>query len=164
VLRRRHIGVVYQFFNLIGNLTVRENVGIPYLIDGQYPDEGAVTALLERVGMTRRAGHLPSELSGGEMQLVSIARALVRRPALVLADEPTGNVNVETGRRVMALLREVVEDAGAALLLVTHHPEDAAKADRVLFLRDGRLVEDAELGGAAVSVEGVHAQLARLGI
>jgi putative ABC transport system ATP-binding protein len=164
LLRRRHVGVVYQFFNLIGNLTVRENVGIPYLIDGQYPDDAAVTAILERVGMKRRERHLPSELSGGEMQLVSIARALVRKPALVLADEPTGNVNVETGRRVMTLLREVVRDAGAAMLLVTHHPEDAAKADRVLFLKDGRLEPDAELSGNAVSVESVHRNLAGLGI
>ncbi len=164
VLRRREIGVIFQFFNLVANLTVRENVGLPFLIDGEAPDEGKVTAMLERVGMRKRQDHLPSQLSGGEMQLVSIARALVRGPTLLCADEPTGNVNVETGRRIMALLSEVARDTNAAMLLVTHHPEDAARADRVLFMRDGALVADAEISGADVNAANVHDRLKTLGI
>lgn len=164
LLRRRRIGIVYQFFNLVANLTARENVLLPYLIDGARPDEAAIDRALERVGMGGRAGHLPSQLSGGEMQLVSIARALVRRPPLVLADEPTGNVNVATGRRIMALLAEVLHETGSALLLVTHNPEDAARADRVLFMKDGAFCEEATLTGGEVSSAGVHDRLKALGI
>jgi putative ABC transport system ATP-binding protein len=163
-LVRRRVGIVYQFFNLVANLTARENVLLPYLIDGARPDEAAVDGALDRVGMAARAGHLPSQLSGGEMQLVSIARALVRRPPLVLADEPTGNVNVATGRRIMALLAEVLRETGSALLLVTHNPEDAARADRVVFMKDGVFCEDATLAGAEVSSAGVHDRLKALGI
>ena len=164
VLRRREIGVIFQFFNLVANLTVRENVGLPFLIDGEAPDQDKVTAMLERVGMRKRQDHLPSQLSGGEMQLVSIARALVRGPTLLCADEPTGNVNVETGRRIMALLSEVARGTNAAMLLVTHHPEDAARADRVFFMRDGALLPDAELTGSDVNAGNVHDRLKTLGI
>jgi putative ABC transport system ATP-binding protein len=164
LLRRRRIGIVYQFFNLVPTLTARENVTLPYLIDGQAPDEDAVARALERVGMQKRADHLPAQLSGGEMQLVSIARALVRRPGLLLADEPTGNVNVATGRRIMALLAEVLREAGSAMLLVTHNPEDAARADRVVFMRDGAFEGDAALEGAEVSPAAVHDRLKALGI
>jgi putative ABC transport system ATP-binding protein len=164
LLRRRRIGIVYQFFNLVANLSARENVLLPYLIDGARPDEAAIDGALERVGMAGRARHLPSQLSGGEMQLVSIARALVRRPPLVLADEPTGNVNVATGRRIMALLAEVLRETGSALLLVTHNPEDAARADRVLFMKDGVFCDEATLVGAEVSSAGVHDRLKGLGI
>src|SRR6185436_6732637 len=103
--------------------------------------------------------HLPSQLSGGEMQLVAIARALVKKPRLLLADEPTGNVNVETGRRILTLLLEVLREAGAALLLVTHHPEHAARFERVEFLKDGALASAASLSGAAVTPEAVHEKL-----
>ncbi len=164
LLRRRHVGIVYQFFNLVPTLSARENVTLPYLIDGARPDEEAVSGALDRVGMSRRADHLPAQLSGGEMQLVSIARAIVRRPALLLADEPTGNVNVATGRRIMALLAEVAREAECAMLLVTHNPEDAARADRVLFMKDGVFCEDATLVGAEVSSPGVHDRLKALGI
>lgn len=164
IQRRRRIGIIYQFFNLVPNLTVRENVLLPFLIDGEAGDNAAVDAALERVGMTHRTGHLPSQLSGGEMQLVSIARAIVRRPALLLADEPTGNVNVATGKRIMALLREVLTESGAAMLLVTHNPEDAARADRVVFLADGHIEADHGLAGHEVTVAGVHARLQALGI
>ncbi len=163
LLRRDHIGIIYQFFNLVSNLTARENVVLPYLIAGAEPDDAAVDLALERVGMSKRAQHLPSQLSGGEMQLVSIARALVRRPGLVLADEPTGNVNVATGKRILALLRDVVRAEGSALLLVTHNPEDAARLDRVVFMKDGQLVRDAELR-APGDVGEVHARLRELGI
>lgn len=163
-LLRRRMGIVYQFFHLVPNLTVRENVALPFLVDGVPADEAAVDAILERVGLANRRAHLPSQLSGGEMQLTAIARALVRRPALVLADEPTGNVNVETGRRILALLFDVLREAGAALLLVTHHPEHAARFERVEFLKDGVLAAEAALAGEAVSPEAVHDRLKSLGI
>jgi putative ABC transport system ATP-binding protein len=164
LLRRQHVGIVYQFFNLVPTLSARENVTLPYLIDGARPDDGAVAAAMGRVGMNGRADHLPAQLSGGEMQLVSIARAIVRRPALLLADEPTGNVNVATGRRIMALLAEVAREAACAMLLVTHNPEDAARADRVVFMKDGVLCTDAELSGGDVSSPAIHDRLKSLGI
>jgi putative ABC transport system ATP-binding protein len=163
-LLRRRMGIVYQFFHLVPNLTVRENVALPFLVDGAPADEAAVDALLDRVGLKNRKGHLPSQLSGGEMQLTAIARALVRKPALVLADEPTGNVNVETGRRILALLLDALREAGAALLLVTHHPEHAARFERVEFLKDGVLAEGAALRRDEVSPEAVHDRLKSLGI
>src|SRR6185295_19475890 len=141
-----------------------ENVLLPFYIAEVAPDRGAAERALERVGMAKRADHLPAQLSGGEMQLVSIARALVRKPSLLLADEPTGNVNVATGRRIMALLAEVAREAECAMLLVTHNPEDAARADRVVFMKDGALVEGAELAGAEVSSAAVHDRLKSLGI
>jgi putative ABC transport system ATP-binding protein len=162
--RRRSMGIIYQFFNLVPNLDVRENVMLPYLIDGQSVDEGAVDRMLERVGMLHRKDHLPAQLSGGEMQLVSIARAVIRRPKLLLADEPTGNVNVATGRRIMKLLREILQEADAAMILVTHNPEDAATADRVLFLEDGVIDTSHGLEGAEVSSAKIHARLQELGI
>lgn len=163
-LLRRRMGIVYQFFHLVPNLTVRENVALPFLIDGAAADDAAVEGLLDRVGLRSRKEHLPAQLSGGEMQLVAIARALVKRPALVLADEPTGNVNVETGRRILALLLEVLAEAGAALLLVTHHPEHAARFGRVEFLKDGALAAEAALAGPRVSPEAIHDRLKALGI
>ena len=164
IQRRRHIGIIYQFFNLVPNLSVRENVLLPYLIDGHPGDREAMSTALTKVGMNHRLEHLPAQLSGGEMQLVSIARALVRKPPLLLADEPTGNVNVATGRRIMALLREVLEESGASMVLVTHNPEDAALADRVVFLEDGIIRPENDLVGDEVNVAGVHARLQALGI
>ncbi len=162
--RRRAIGIIYQFFNLVPNLDVQENVMLPYLIDGEAPDHGAVDHALERVGMRHRAQHLPSQLSGGEMQLVSIARAIARAPRLILADEPTGNVNVATGKRIMTLLSEVLKETGSAMLLVTHNPDDAARADRVVFLTDGAIEASISLVGDEVSVSAIHTQLEKLGI
>lgn len=164
LVRRRSVGIIYQFFNLVPTLSAYENVLLPYLIDGAAPDRGEVERMLERVGMRQRAEHLPAQLSGGEMQLVSIARALVRRPGLVLADEPTGNVNVATGRKIMALLAEALRDTGSAMLLVTHNPEDAARADRVVFMKDGALLHEAALAGAAVTPAAVHDRLKELEI
>ncbi len=164
LLRRRRIGIVYQFFNLVSNLTARENVLLPFLIDGARAEHDEVDRALERVGMSGRKNHLPGQLSGGEMQLVSIARALVRKPSLVLADEPTGNVNVATGRRIMALLAEILKETSSAMLLVTHNPEDAARADRVVFMKDGALCDEAALAGAEVSSAAVHDRLKSLGI
>lgn len=162
--RRRAIGIIYQFFNLVPNLDVTENVLLPYLIDGERPDEAAVERALDRVGMKHRRDHLPSQLSGGEMQLVSIARAIARAPKLILADEPTGNVNVATGRKIMNLLAEVLVETKSAMLLVTHNPDDAARAHRVVFLQDGRIDPDASLTGDEVSVHAIHERLEKLGI
>ena len=164
LVRRDKIGIVYQFFNLVSNLTALENVLLPYYIAEVTPDREAAARALERVGMAKRADHLPAQLSGGEMQLVSIARALVRKPALVLADEPTGNVNVATGRRILALLREVLKETGSSLLMVTHNPEDAARADRVVFMKDGLVPEEASLSGDALEVAEIHQRLRELEI
>jgi putative ABC transport system ATP-binding protein len=164
IARRRSMGIIYQFFNLVPNLDVRENVLLPFLIDDVRGDEPAIDRALERVGMQHRQTHLPSQLSGGEMQLVSIARAIVRKPKLILADEPTGNVNVATGKKIMALLREVVREVEAAMMLVTHNPEDASKADRVVFLKDARVEAEHQLRGEEVSLARIHVRLEELGI
>jgi ABC-type lipoprotein export system ATPase subunit len=141
-IRRREIGFVFQFFHLIPTLSVAENVELPLLLDGVRDKTGAVTAMLDRVGLAGRAGHLPGELSGGEMQRAAIARALVAGPDLILADEPTGNLDSANGAVVLDVLAAQVAEAGAALLVVTHDDSAAARADRVLHLRDGHL-EDA---------------------
>jgi ABC-type lipoprotein export system ATPase subunit len=138
-LRRRAVGFVFQFFHLIPTLTVAENVELPLLLDGR-SDRQAVEEMLERVGLGHRAKHLPSELSGGEMQRTAIARSLVTRPGLILADEPTGNLDSVTGAAILDLLTSQVREAGAALLMVTHDESAAARADRTVHLRDGRLI------------------------
>jgi len=138
-LRRRHLGFVFQFFHLIPTLTVAENVALPLLLDGRRDGRTRALDVLERVGVGHRAAHLPGELSGGEMQRTAIARALVARPALVLADEPTGNLDSATGAAILDLLAEQVADTGASLLMVTHDMGAAMRADRVATLRDGKL-------------------------
>jgi ABC-type lipoprotein export system ATPase subunit len=138
-LRRRQVGFVFQFFHLIPNLTVAENVALPMLLDGARHLDARVDELIERVGLAARARHLPGELSGGEMQRVAIARALVNQPRLILADEPTGNLDQSTGAEILAVLEEQVAQAGAALLMVTHDKAAAARAHRTLHVVDGRL-------------------------
>jgi ABC-type lipoprotein export system ATPase subunit len=138
-VRRRDVGFVFQFFHLLPTLSVAENVELPLLLDKRRRRADRVGALLDRVGVAHRADHLPGELSGGEMQRAAIARALVAEPALLLADEPTGNLDSATGAGVLALLTEVVAEAGTALMMVTHDEAAAALAGRVLRLRDGRL-------------------------
>src|SRR4051812_25113388 len=139
--RRDHIGFVFQFFNLLGSLTAIENVMVPALISGRREDALLERAheLLSRFGLGERADHLPSELSGGEQQRVSIARALLLEPELILADEPTGNLDTRSGREVLQLLRELNQSEGRTVVMVTHDPAAAAVADRVIFLRDGRI-------------------------
>ncbi|MEK6606343.1 MAG: ABC transporter ATP-binding protein [Myxococcota bacterium] len=143
LLRRRRIGFVFQFFNLMPTLTALENVLLPALLDGRPSRETEERAvkLLEHVGLAGRASHRPAELSGGEMQRVAIARALVTRPPVVLADEPTGNLDRQTGREVLALLRLEARESGTTVVMVTHDPEAAAVADRTITLRDGKIVE-----------------------
>jgi len=138
-VRRRQVGFIFQFFHLIPTLTVAENVELPLVLDGARRRNDGSSAVLERVGIAHRASHLPGELSGGELQRAAIARALVHHPQLILADEPTGNLDSQTAADVMRVLLEQVRDAGAALLMVTHAPDLAASADRVITLRDGHL-------------------------
>ena len=137
-LRRRQIGFVFQFFQLLPALTVKENVELPLTFDGRR-DTSALD-LLDRLGLGEKAGRLPGELSGGEMQRVAIARGLVAGAPLILADEPTGNLDAATGGEVLHLLTEQVRRAGAALLLVTHDQGAAERADRVLSLYGGHLL------------------------
>jgi putative ABC transport system ATP-binding protein len=140
-LRRREIGFIFQFFHLIPTLTVVENVELPLLLDGVRSRNGRVTTLVDRVGLGDRAAHYPAELSGGEMQRAAIARALVAKPRLILADEPTGNLDSATGAEILDLLAEQVAESGAALVMVTHDADAAARAKRVVHLRDGKLTD-----------------------
>jgi len=166
LVRRRTVGYVFQFFNLLPNLSVLENVGLPVCVAGRrtQDDRARLTALLERLGLAGRAEAFPHELSGGEMQRVSIARALAGGQPLLLCDEPTGNLSQKAGLEVMQLLRRLCDEDGRAVLLVTHNPRDATFADRVLFLVDGQLARDVELRGPDIPVERVHETLAALAI
>jgi putative ABC transport system ATP-binding protein len=140
-LRRDHIGIVFQSFHLLPSLSALENVALPLQIAGQADAMPRARVLLERVGLGPRLGHYPSQLSGGEQQRVAIARALVHRPKVLLADEPSGNLDDHTGAMVRELLFELHRDSGATLVLVTHDLDFAARCDRVLHLHDGRLHE-----------------------
>jgi putative ABC transport system ATP-binding protein len=141
-LRRRHIGFVFQSFNLLPTLTAEENVCLPLAIARVKPAAADVDALLERVGLSERRDHRPSELSGGQQQRVAIARALIAKPTVLFADEPTGNLDSAAGAAVLELLRDAVALDGQTTVMVTHDPRAAAVADRVLFLADGRIVGD----------------------
>lgn len=143
LFRRSHIGIVFQFFNLIPTLTVLENVTLPLELCGQArrTADARGRALLDRVGLADRGGDFPDRLSGGEQQRVAIARALAHEPALVLADEPTGNLDGETGESVLALLLELTRQAGKTLVMATHDPAIVPLADRVCRLQDGKLFE-----------------------
>jgi putative ABC transport system ATP-binding protein len=145
--RRRHLGFVFQFFNLVPTLSAEENVALPLLLDGQPLARVTPRAreLLEAVGLGGRARHRPHELSGGEMQRVAIARALVGDPLLVLADEPTGNLDSVAGERVLRLLHDTLRRRGLTLLMVTHDARAAAAADRIITLRDGQVEADTGL-------------------
>jgi putative ABC transport system ATP-binding protein len=161
LLRRERIGFVFQFFNLLPALTAKENVLLPALIAGNRDRSVRDRAggLLDRVGLADRAEHLPAELSGGEQQRVSIARALLMDPELVLADEPTGNLDTTSSAEVLALLRELNRRDGHTIVLVTHDPAAASMAGRVVFLRDGRVAGEIEGG----STKRVSERFAALG-
>jgi putative ABC transport system ATP-binding protein len=141
LLRRQHIGFVFQFYNLLPMLTAEENVVLPLAISGTRPEKGFLEDLLKRVGLTDRRSHRPSELSGGQQQRVAIARALVSRPTVVLADEPTGNLDSAKSQEILALLRAATEEYGQTIVMVTHDANAAAIADRILFLADGLIVD-----------------------
>jgi putative ABC transport system ATP-binding protein len=165
-LRRDGIGYVFQFFNLLPNLTVLENVGLPLAIRGldAAAQRERCQGLLDRFGVGDRAGAFPHELSGGEMQRVSIARALAGDQPLLVCDEPTGNLSQQAGQEIMRTLRQVCDEDGRSVLLVTHNPRDASFADRVVFLVDGHLAEGVELRGPDLPIEAVHQALEDLGI
>ena len=152
-VRNRHIGFIFQSFNLIGDLTVFENVELPLTYRGMKASERKerVHQALERVGMAHRAKHLPSQLSGGQQQRVAVARALVGHPSILLADEPTGNLDSKNGDAVMELLRDL-HRSGSTICMVTHDPRFARHADRTIHLFDGRVVDESAEGAAAAGM------------
>jgi len=141
-LRRDQIGFVFQAFNLLPTLTALENITLPLDIAGRRPDPAWLDTIVDAVGLRSRLGHRPGQLSGGQQQKVACARALVTRPAIVFADEPTGNLDRKSGAEVLALLRRSVDEMKQTVVMVTHDPAAAAYADRVLFLADGRVVQE----------------------
>ncbi|HVR06213.1 MAG TPA: ABC transporter ATP-binding protein [Solirubrobacteraceae bacterium] len=145
-LRREHIGFIFQFFNLLPMLDVQENIVLPLAIAGEKPEQAWLDELLDTVGLQQRRSHRPSELSGGEQQRVAIARALISRPTILLADEPTGNLDSKTGGEILQLMRASVDSYGQTTVMVTHDPRAASIADRILFIADGLLVR--QLSGA----------------
>jgi putative ABC transport system ATP-binding protein len=146
-LRRRHIGFVFQAFNLLDVLTAAENVALPMIIDGVSEPEANARAqsVLERVGIGGRADHYPTELAGGEQQRVALGRSLSTNPVLLLADEPTGNLDSRNSEQIIALLRKLVDDDGQTVVMVTHDPGHAAMADRLITLRDGKIEDEQTL-------------------
>jgi putative ABC transport system ATP-binding protein len=141
-LRREHIGFIFQFFNLLPMLTAEENILLPLTIAGEKVDPAWKDELIARVGLGDRLSHRPSELSGGQQQRVAVARALVSRPTVIFADEPTGNLDSTTSQEILELLRSSVDDFGQTTVMVTHDARAASMADRVLFLDDGRIVRE----------------------
>ena len=142
IFRRRQIGLIYQFYNLIPILTVEENLTLPLLLDGRKPDRKQIENLVSVLGLQNRLYHLPNQLSGGQQQRVSIGRALVNNPALVLADEPTGNLDSENSREIMVLLRRFNREYKQTVIVITHDENIALSADRVLAIEDGKIVRD----------------------
>ncbi len=141
-LRREKIGFVFQAFNLVPTLTAQENILLPLDLAGRKPDRAWFDTVVDAVGLRPRLGHRPAELSGGQQQRVACARALVSRPAIVFADEPTGNLDSTSSAEVMAFLRRSVDEFGQTIVMVTHDPVAAAYTDRILFLADGRIVDE----------------------
>ena len=142
VLRRREVGIVYQFFNLIPTLTVLENMTLPVALDGRPVNEGRLRELVKTLGLEGREDHLPSQLSGGQQQRVAIGRALMNSPAVLLADEPTGNLDSRTSAEIMAILRDANKRLGQTLVVITHDESIALTADRIMAVEDGRIVRD----------------------
>ena len=147
IFRRRNIGMIFQFYNLIPTLTAEENIMLPFLLDKRRPEKAKVKDLLALLGLEARATHLPSALSGGQQQRVSIGRALINDPAFILADEPTGNLDSQSGREVMALLQMANRKYHQTVLLITHDERIALSADRILTIGDGKLLRDDVLKG-----------------
>jgi len=141
IFRRRQVGLIYQFYNLIPVLNVEENMTLPCELDGRQPDPGVVRELAYTLGLEKRLGHLPNELSGGQQQRVAIGRALITRPAILLADEPTGNLDSRASDEIMTLLREANQKYKQTIIMITHNQELAKQAHRVLTIEDGRIQE-----------------------
>ncbi len=142
IFRRRQIGLIYQFFNLIPVLNVEENITLPLLLDGRKEDKNKLNELLVTLGLEGRANHLPNQLSGGEQQRVSIGRALINNPALVLADEPTGNLDSKNSEEIISLLKMYNKKYSQTLILVTHDERIALQADRIISIEDGKIIRD----------------------
>ena len=157
LLRRRQVGFVFQFFNLLPTLSAAENVALPLLLEGarNADTEAKVEEMLALVGLPDRATHRPDQLSGGEQQRVALARALITDPAVVLADEPTGNLDRRSGIEMLTLLRMACEEKGQTIVIVTHDPFAASRADRVVFLQDGKLVRKLNLMSVAEPVDAI---------
>jgi putative ABC transport system ATP-binding protein len=142
IVRREHIGFVFQSYNLVPTLTARENIELPQRLAGRHPEKAWFDEVVGRFGLGSRLDHKPSELSGGQQQRVAIARAIVAKPKIILADEPTGNLDSRSGIDVLTILREVVDLLGQTVVMVTHDPNAASFSDRVIFLADGHFVDD----------------------
>ena len=142
IFRRRQIGLIYQFYNLIPILTVEEKLTLPLLLDGRKPDKKQVQTLIDKLGLSHRLTHLPNQLSGGQQQRVSIGRALVNNPALLLADEPTGNLDSENSKEIIALLRHFNKEFKQTVIIITHDEKIALSADRIISIEDGRIKRD----------------------
>ena len=144
IFRRRQIGLIYQFYNLIPILNVEENMTLPILLDGKKPDKKLLKDLVEKLGLSERLKHLPNQLSGGQQQRVSIGRALMNHPALLLADEPTGNLDSENSNEIIALLRKFNKENKQTVIIITHDERIALSADRVITIQDGRITVDSK--------------------
>ncbi len=142
ILRRRRFGFVFQAYNLVQELTSYENILLPVMLDGKKPDEEYLNKIIDMLGIKDRLDHLPSALSGGQQQRIAIARALANRPAILFADEPTGNLDGKSGREVLSLLKYVSKQLGVTLILVTHDLHVAEQAERILTIEDGKIVKD----------------------
>lgn len=142
IFRRRQIGLIYQFYNLIPILTVEENLTLPLLLDGRKPDGARLNDIIAKLGLSNRLTHLPNQLSGGQQQRVAIGRALINNPALLLADEPTGNLDSENSREIIALLRKFNKEFNQTVIMITHDEKIALSADRIIAIEDGRITRD----------------------
>lgn len=142
IFRRRQVGLIYQFYNLIPILNIKENITLPILLDNKKPDEKYLNELIETLGLSKRVNHLPNELSGGQQQRVSIGRALMNRPALLLADEPTGNLDSKAGREIIELLKLSNQKYKQTIIMITHDHNLALCADRIITLEDGKIIND----------------------
>ena len=142
IFRRRQIGLIYQFYNLIPILNVMENISLPLELDGRKPDKKDLNEMIELLGLENRQSHLPSQLSGGEQQRVSIGRALITRPSLILADEPTGNLDSKASEEIVSLLKKTNKKYNQTIIMITHNLEIAKMTDRIITIEDGRIVDD----------------------
>ncbi len=153
IFRRRQIGLIYQFYNLIPILNVEENMTLPILLDGKKPDKELLANLVETLGLSERRKHLPNQLSGGQQQRVSIGRALMNHPSLLLADEPTGNLDTENSKEIVTLLRKFNREYKQTVIIITHDERIAMSADRVITIEDGRITRDSSVSSSGTEVD-----------